>query len=166
MIFVSVGTHEQQFNRLIKCVDDLVKDGFIKDKVVIQTGYSDYEPKYCEWEKLYPYSKMVEFVERAEVVVTHGGPSSIILPLQMGKVPIVVPRQKRFGEHVNNHQYEFVEFISQRQQNIIPVWEIESLKEKVLNYSNIVKNIPCGMKSNNENFCMNLEKEVCKLVEK
>ena len=29
MIFVTVGTHEQPFNRLIKAVDDLKKDGII-----------------------------------------------------------------------------------------------------------------------------------------
>ena len=38
MIFVSVGTHEQPFNRLVKAVDDLKKDGVITDEVIIQTG--------------------------------------------------------------------------------------------------------------------------------
>ena len=33
MIFVTVGTHEQPFNRLIKKVDDLVANGSIKEKV-------------------------------------------------------------------------------------------------------------------------------------
>lgn len=35
MIFVTVGTHEQPFNRLIKKVDDLVADGAIQEKVVM-----------------------------------------------------------------------------------------------------------------------------------
>ena len=46
MIFVTVGTHEQPFNRLIECVDNLKKDETITEEVVIQTGYSTYEPKY------------------------------------------------------------------------------------------------------------------------
>ena len=45
MIFVTVGTHEQQFNRLIKEVDRLVEEGIIKEEVFIQIGYSDYDPK-------------------------------------------------------------------------------------------------------------------------
>ena len=45
MIFVTVGTHEQQFNRLIKKIDQLKKDGHIKDDVFIQTGFSDYIPE-------------------------------------------------------------------------------------------------------------------------
>ena len=31
MIFVTVGTHEQPFNRLIQKVDELKRDGVIKD---------------------------------------------------------------------------------------------------------------------------------------
>lgn len=42
MIFVTVGTHEQPFNRLIQKVDELKRDGVIKDDVIIQTGFSTY----------------------------------------------------------------------------------------------------------------------------
>lgn len=38
MIFVTVGTHEQPFNRLIKKVDELKRDGIIQEDVIIQTG--------------------------------------------------------------------------------------------------------------------------------
>ena len=46
MIFVTVGTHEQPFNRLVKKVDDLKKNGIIQEDVIIQTGFSTYEPQY------------------------------------------------------------------------------------------------------------------------
>ena len=46
MIFVTVGTHEQPFNRLIQKVDELKRDGVIKDDVIIQTGFSTYKTKY------------------------------------------------------------------------------------------------------------------------
>ena len=91
MIFVTVGTHEQQFNRLVEYMDKWAAEH--DEKVVMQTGYSTYEPKHCEWDKLFPYQKMVEMVNEARVVITHGGPSSFIMPLQIGKTPIVVPRQ-------------------------------------------------------------------------
>lgn len=35
MIFVTVGTHEQPFNRLIKKIDELKKDGIINEDVII-----------------------------------------------------------------------------------------------------------------------------------
>ena len=73
MIFVTVGTHEQPFNRLIQKVDELKRDGVIKDDVIIQTGFSTYEPKYCQWSKLIPYQQMVKNVADARIVITHGG---------------------------------------------------------------------------------------------
>ena len=65
MIFVTVGTHEQPFNRLIQKIDELKKDGTIQDDVIIQTGFSTYEPKYCKWSKLIPYQQMVKNVADA-----------------------------------------------------------------------------------------------------
>ena len=93
MIFVTVGTHEQQFNRLVKCIDNLKHDGVIQEDVVIQTGYSTYKPKYCKWQTLFPYQEMLKMVNEARIIITHGGPSSFIMPLQIGKTPIVVPRR-------------------------------------------------------------------------
>ena len=49
MIFVTVGTHEQQFNRLVECVDQMKQKGLLEDEVIIQTGFSTYEPKCCTW---------------------------------------------------------------------------------------------------------------------
>ena len=77
MIFVTVGTHEQPFNRLIQKVDELKRDGVIKDDVIIQTGFSTYEPKYCQWSKLIPYQQMVKNVADARIVITHGGLAAV-----------------------------------------------------------------------------------------
>ena len=109
MIFVTVGTHEQPFNRLVKKIDELKGNGTIQDDVFIQTGFSTYEPKNCQWSKLIPYQQMVKNVEDAHIVITHGGPASFIMPLQIGKTPIVVPRQHQFNEHVNDHQVDLFE---------------------------------------------------------
>ena len=79
MIFVTVGTHEQPFNRLIQKVDELKKDGVITEDVIIQTGFSTYEPKYCQWSKLIPYQQMIKNVADARIVITHGGPASFII---------------------------------------------------------------------------------------
>ena len=93
MIFVTVGTHEQPFNRLIQTIDQIKEKGIIKEDVIMQTGFCTYEPRYCKWESMVPYEKMVEYTRQARIVVTHGGPASFIMPLQMGKIPVVVPRQ-------------------------------------------------------------------------
>ncbi|MGN0677422.1 MAG: glycosyltransferase [Ruminococcus sp.] len=166
MIFVTVGTHEQPFNRLIECVDNLKKQNIIADDVIIQTGYSTYEPEYCKWSKLYPYQKMTELVKKADIVITHGGPSSFIMPLQVGKIPVVVPRQFKFNEHVNNHQLEFAKAVAERQGNIIVVEDISKLKDTILNYDNIIKSMPAEMKSNNARFNAELENIVKNIFKK
>ena len=164
MIFVTVGTHEQQFNRLLECVDNLKRDGIIKEDVIMQTGFSTYEPKYCTWSKLLPYNEMVKNVADARIVITHGGPASFIMPLQIGKTPIVVPRRKKFEEHVNDHQVDFAKAVAEKMGTIIPVNEIDELKQVIENYDEIVAGKPSGMKSNNQAFNQGLETIVNELT--
>lgn len=164
MIFVTVGTHEQPFNRLIRKVDELKRDGIIQEDVIMQTGFSTYEPKYCEWSKLIPYQQMIKNVEDARIVITHGGPASFIMPLQIGKVPIVVPRQHKFDEHVNDHQVEFARNVAERMGTIIPVEDIEKLEKVITDYDQIVSGMGHGMSSNNVKFNVELENLVYGLM--
>ena len=165
MIFVTVGTHEQPFNRLVECIDNLKRDGVISEDVVIQTGYSTYEPKYCAWSKLYPYQLMLKLVDEARIVITHGGPSSFIMPLQIGKTPIVVPRKYDFNEHVNNHQVAFSKAVAERMGTVIIVEYMDKLADTIKNYDEIVYGMGSGLKSNNAKFNVELEKIVAEMFE-
>ena len=160
MIFVTVGTHEQGFDRLVKEIDELKRDNIIKDEVIIQKGYTEYEPKYCKAYKLIGYDEMQKYLDEAKIIITHGGPASFIAPLTIGKVPIVVPRQKDFNEHVNNHQLEFVRQVVERDNSIIPVYDIKELKDILLNYDEIVSKMKENYTSNNKSFCEKLDKEI------
>lgn len=157
MIFVTVGTHEQQFNRLVQCVDELREKQVITEDVVIQAGFSTYEPKSCGWSNFYPYQRMLEYVKEARIVITHGGPASFIMPLQVGKIPIVVPRKKEFSEHINDHQVNFCRTVAERQGNILVVENISKLSETIARYDNIIAAMSVEMKSNNVRFCSKLD---------
>lgn len=163
MIFVTVGTHEQGFERLIEEVDRLKKDGIINEEVIIQKGYTKYEPKYCETYELIDYDKLQEYLAEARIVITHGGPASFIAPLSIGKIPIVVPRQKAFDEHVNDHQVDFVKQVVARNNSLIPVYDIKDLEDRIVNYNKIVKTMGDNYISNNKKFVNDLEKEIEKL---
>lgn len=158
MIFVTVGTHEQQFDRLVSAIDELKGSGAIDEEVIIQTGYSTYEPKHCTWSKLLPYNQMVQNVADARLVITHGGPSSFIMPLQVGKTPIVVPREEKFGEHVNDHQVAFCLEVEKRQKNILVVQDLAQLGDVINHYDEKVAQMSDGYTSNNEAFNKNLTK--------
>lgn len=165
MIFVTVGTHEQPFNRLIQKIDELKENGTIQEDVIIQTGFSTYEPKYCQWSKLIPYQQMIQNVDDARIVITHGGPASFVMPLQIGKTPIVVPRQYQFNEHVNNHQVEFARNVAERMGTIIPVEDISKLGDIIVNYDSIVADMGHRMSSNNIAFCEEFENLVNDILE-
>ena len=160
MIFVTVGTHEQPFNRLIKKIDDLVKEKVINEKVIIQYGYSTYNAKYCEMHKWISFDEMQEVLSDARIVVTHGGPSSFIDVLKDHTIPIVVPRQYKFNEHINNHKVDFVKFVASKMNNIIPIYHINDLGKAILEYDQLIGEKKNINHSNNEKFNVAIEKMV------
>ena len=162
MIFVTVGTHEQQFNRLVNAIDELVGNGRIDDPVFIQLGYSDVVPAYCEWAKFISASEMIKCMTEADVVVTHGGPSSFIEAMAAGKVPVVMPRLSKYGEHINDHQETFVRLVADRQGGIVPVYDVENLADAIKEARRLTA-AGVGFKSHNAEFCLNLLKRLERL---
>ncbi|HFI0632502.1 TPA: glycosyltransferase [Streptococcus suis] len=128
MIFVTVGTHEQPFNRLVEEIDRLKKEAIIADDVFIQTGFSTYIPQYCDWKSIISYSEMEDYMTSADIIITHGGPATFMGAIAKGKKPIVVPRLEKFGEHVNNHQLDFAEQVQNRLATIFTVTDISELE--------------------------------------
>ena len=152
MIFVTVGTHEQQFNRLVAYVDGMKQRGEIQEEVVIQTGFSTYEPQSCQWPKTFPYQKMQQFVSDARIVITHGGPSSFFAPMMMGKIPVVVPRTKRLHEHVNDHQVRFCRQLQELGSSILVAEDEQQLRNILQNYDEIIHSMSGRFESSNEAF--------------
>lgn len=136
MIFVTVGTHEQPFDRLIKKIDELVENQTITEEVFIQTGFSTYQPKYCKYENFISYDTMQHTIKEARVVITHGGPSSFLNVLQYNKNPIVIPRKLKYNEHVNDHQLRFLQEVVKKGYDIVIVENENELKGAILNYNN------------------------------
>lgn len=145
MIFVTVGTHEQPFNRLIEEVDCLKKENIITEDVFVQIGFSSYEPKFCQWSRLISFDQMSEFMQKADIIITHGGPATFMSAIAKGKKPIVVPRQEKYGEHVNDHQLDFAQHVKERYNSI----------EVVEDISNLGLYLKQDLKINNGNFSNN-----------
>lgn len=155
---MTVGTHEQPFDRLVKAIDNLVADGTITEPVFIQTGYCTYEPRHCEHSQWVPYGKMSEMMGGADVVITHGGPSSFIEAMAVGKVPVVVPRKAELGEHVNDHQCDFVRAVAERQGGIIPCYDINELADAIERAR--VASTGASFASHNVEFCDGMRKVI------
>ena len=100
MIVVSVGTNEARFDRLLDWVSALRP----KEKLVVQHGPSAVRPPGASCVEFLPFDDLVDLVRRSRAFVTHAGVGSIMVSLSVGRRPIVVPRLKRFGEAVDDHQ--------------------------------------------------------------
>lgn len=147
MIFVTVGTHEQPFDRLIKEIDRLKEKKIIRDEVFIQTGYSNYKPIYCQYKEFIKFNDMMSRMKKAKILITHGGTGSIMLGLYHQKIPIVMPRKKKYLEHIDDHQVLFCRTMESKRK-ILAVYEIDDLKTTLLNYSTLLQNIKKEYKEN------------------
>ena len=129
MIFVSVGTHPQQFNRLLEEIDRLIESGAIKEKVFAQTGYSDYKPKNYQGKDFLGMNQFDEKLKECSLFITHAGEGNIGTALQFEKKMVVVPRLKKYGEHTNDHQLELAEAVKKERQAVI--CEVDGIKKAI-----------------------------------
>ena len=126
---MTVGTHNQQFDRLLIEVDTLVERGKIKN-VVAQIGHSNYIPKNYKWFKFLDFEKMIKFQKKSDLIITHAGVGSIMTALELNKPTIVVPRLPKYSEHVDSHQLLTTKEL-ERQGRIIAVYEIKNLGKAI-----------------------------------
>lgn len=108
MILVTVGTHELPFDRLVRAARRL------PGELVVQRGTSSLEVPGARVEPWLEPSALRRLMAEAEVVVCHGGPATIREALEAGRVPVVVPRRRRYGEHVDDHQVAFARRMAHR----------------------------------------------------
>jgi len=132
MIFATVGTHTQSFNRLLEEIDKLAARGKLKEKVVAQIGHSTYEPKNIEWFRFTTPNEFKKLCRKANIIVTHSGAGSTIVALSSNKSVVMVPRLKKFGECVDNHQLQLTKKLEE-EGKIIGVYKIGYLEDSIKN---------------------------------
>ena len=123
MIFVTVGTHHQPFGRLLDGLGALPGES-----LVVQHGCGPAPPAVAYAVAFMPFDEMLRYFESCELVITHAGVGSIVAATRAGHVPIVVPRLKRFGEHVDDHQEQLTRALV-ASGKVVPVWDIRLLAE-------------------------------------
>jgi len=133
MIFVTVGTHNQGFERLIKKMDEIAPN--LDDEVIMQIGYTDYNPKNVEWFKFLEYNKINNLYDNADIIVSHAGAGTLLDSLNYQKPIIVVPRLKKFGEHIDDQQLELAEALGKRNR-VISINDIADLEKSINQINN------------------------------
>ena len=85
-----------------------VKGTIDAEDVFAQIGYSDYIPKNFSYKKFLDRDEFSNEMEKANIVITHGGTGAIIGAVKKGKKVIAVPRRAKYGEHVDDHQLQLI----------------------------------------------------------
>ena len=128
MILVLLGTQNNSFHRLLEEIQKNINNGTIKEKVVVQEGYTKFQSKDMEIHTQVPKDKLQELIKKADLIITHGGVGSIISAITEGKKVIAVPRLKKYNEHVNDHQLDIIDSFNEKRY-IIGIHEVEELEE-------------------------------------
>jgi len=118
-VLVALGTDEHPFERAVDLVGRLRAD----HRLVIQHGHTpprDWTD--VTWLDFVPFEAIRDLMRDADVVVCHAGVGTIMTALSFGRRPVVVPRFAGRGEHVDDHQLQIVETLSQRGL-VVPVEE-------------------------------------------
>ena len=137
MIFITVGTEKFSFGRLIKAVEEGIKRGDIRDEVFAQIGSSKFLPRLFSYEDFIDYDTEVEYIKKADIVISHGGEGTIFLCLSLGKIPLVFPRQVIFKEHFDDHQVGAVKKMESKGM-LLAAYTGEELIDKIKNYKSLV----------------------------
>lgn len=130
-IFVTLGTQKFQFDRLLKKLDELAKQGKIKkEDLIVQCVYNEYQPQNFEMFAMKPQNEIEEIMNSVDLVITHSGTGSIITALKLGKKIIIAPRLKKYGEHVDDHQEELADVFKEK-VNAIIVDDMDKLEDAI-----------------------------------
>lgn len=128
MIFVTLGTQDKPFDRLVCKIQELIDKKKIKGKVIVQAGCTKFESQDMEIFDLIPMEEFDELMDKCDLLITHGGVGSIIGGLKKYKKVIAVPRLAEYGEHVNNHQEQIVDNFN-KAGYIIGVKDLDELED-------------------------------------
>jgi UDP-N-acetylglucosamine transferase subunit ALG13 len=124
MIFVTVGSTQIPFARLIRALDWLPDH----EQLLVQHGPVPPPPGATEARAFMEFPEVVERMQAADVVVCHAGAGSILCALRAGHTPVVVPRLERHGETVDDHQLELARALA-ADGRVIAVEDPERLPE-------------------------------------
>lgn len=109
-IFATVGT--APFPRLVKKMDEISR--ILNERIIMQIGKTDYKPRNMEYFDFADYDTIKELNRNAKIVISHAGIGSIITALEAGTPLIVVPRLRKYGELIDDHQLEIARVLKEQ----------------------------------------------------
>ena len=129
MIFVTLGTQQIPFTRIMRMLDELIVQEHIQDEVVVQAGFTDYETTNFKCIKFLKENEFQEYIAQATVIITHAGSGALFSSIKSGKKVIAVARLSKYGEMIDDHQTELTRklaeegYILDGTNSIVEAWK-------------------------------------------
>lgn len=112
MILVTLGTQDKSFVRLLEDIEKQINIGNIKDRVVVQAGYTKFDSEQMEIFDLIDRDEFNKLISECDLLITHGGVGSILGGFKNNKKVIACPRLAKYKEHINDHQKQIIDKFS------------------------------------------------------
>ena len=120
LLLVTVGSDHHPFDRVVDWVDNYLEATDSSDlRYVCQHGAGRLPRVVGEHQAFLEHGALLERLREATAVVCHGGPGTLVESLRSGRVPIAVPREQRYGEVVDDHQFAFCAFLAERGEIVL-----------------------------------------------
>ncbi|MCX5638270.1 MAG: glycosyltransferase [Planctomycetota bacterium] len=145
MIFLTVGT-QFPFDRLIRAIDEAFDNGSIDEELFAQIGETSYRPRNFESVTSLEKNMFDGRLKQASSVISHAGIGTITMALDNHKPLLVMPRLKKYGEVVNDHQVAIARKFSEL-GHILVAYEVTDLPDGIRKLKNF---IPQERKINSE----------------
>jgi len=129
MIFLAVGT-QFPFDRLVKAIDSAFQCGLIKEELFAQIGESSYKPRNFKSAQLLEKKLFDKHLKEASAVISHAGMGIMTMAFDNTKPLLVMPRLRRYGEVVNDHQVAIAKKFEQL-GHVLAAYVVGELPEKI-----------------------------------
>ena len=113
MVFITLGTQGNQFQRCLKMVEELIDELHPKQEFVAQLGNTKYKSDKIKCLDFVPEAEFKEMIGKADIVITHAGSGALFSAIKQGKKAIAVARLHKYKEMANDHQTELVRKLSE-----------------------------------------------------
>ena len=136
---VITGNLKKDFSRLIELIYSNID--LLPKPILIQYGHSiiknvnQYNDQ-IEYKKFIDNKNVLLIMKEVDVIVAHCGAGIILEALSYEKKPYIVPRKKKFDEHIDDHQTELYDLFIEKNL-IFDINDLQNNNKKLLNKNSI-----------------------------
>lgn len=129
MIFVMSGSASHQFIRLLEVMDEMAPR--LGEPVIMQCGRQTYPGRHTECFGYSTFMHVHSLLRECRVLVGQGSAGAVLMSRQYGKPLVLVPRDHKRGEILDQHQLETARSVEGTSRMIEVVTDVAGLEAAV-----------------------------------